>query len=261
MDGESFHQRTFKQRASFDGIGLHTGEPVRLTLAPAPADTGIVFVRTDLAPELEIPAQCGCVVDAVLNTSLGRDGVRIGTVEHILAAPITDRAQIDSHRDQLAGATKDAIGAVAAALDPSLSREALFDAQEGRAELSQRLRLDLCVFREMCRMTAERLSQPDADVAMVQPLRRFSLEFRDVGYQLLRHSDRELFDRFLALLESWGSLENTPPRVQRLREDCRRFGEILDRALENVNKRAELQKLPLDEQAVREALARRMKAV
>ena len=86
MDGESFHQRTFKQRASFDGIGLHTGEPVRLTLAPAPADTGIVFVRTDLAPELEIPAQCGCVVDAVLNTSLGRDGVRIGTVEHILAA-------------------------------------------------------------------------------------------------------------------------------------------------------------------------------
>jgi UDP-3-O-[3-hydroxymyristoyl] N-acetylglucosamine deacetylase len=86
MDGESFHQRTFKQRASFDGIGLHTGEPVRVTLAPAPADSGIVFVRTDLAPDLEIPAQCGCVVDAVLNTSLGRDGVRIGTVEHILAA-------------------------------------------------------------------------------------------------------------------------------------------------------------------------------
>jgi hypothetical protein len=182
-------------------------------------------------------------------------------VPPILAEPITDRAQIDSHRDQLAGATKDAIGAVAAALDPALSREALFDAQEGRAELSQRLRLDLCVFREMCRATAERLFRPDADVAMVEPLRRFSLEFRDVGYQLLRHSDRELFDKFLALLESWGSLENTPPRVQRLREDCRRFGEILDRALENVNKRAELQKLPLDGQAVREALARRLPAV
>ena len=86
MDGESFHQRTFKQRASFQGIGLHTGEPVRVTLAPAPADGGIVFVRTDVAPELEIPAQCACVVDAVLNTSLGRDGVRIGTVEHLLAA-------------------------------------------------------------------------------------------------------------------------------------------------------------------------------
>src|SRR5216683_2709618 len=86
MDGQSFHQRTFKQRASIEGIGLHTGEPVRLTLAPAPADSGIVFVRTDLAPALEIPAQCACVVDTVLNTSLGREGVRIGTVEHLLAA-------------------------------------------------------------------------------------------------------------------------------------------------------------------------------
>src|SRR5438270_498289 len=35
MDGESFHQRTFKQRASYEGIGLHTGETVRLTLVPA----------------------------------------------------------------------------------------------------------------------------------------------------------------------------------------------------------------------------------
>src|SRR5438067_3712432 len=86
MDGQSFHQRTLKQRASIEGIGLHTGQPVRLTLSPAPADSGIVFVRTDLAPGLEIPAQCASVVDSMLNTSLGRDGVRIGTVEHVLAA-------------------------------------------------------------------------------------------------------------------------------------------------------------------------------
>ena len=184
-------------------------------------------------------------------------------VPPILADAITDRVQIDAHRDQLAAATKDAIGSVAAALDPHLSREALFDAQEGRAELSVRLRLDLCLFREMCRETAERLGRAGANVGLVQPLRRFSLEFRDVGYQLLRHSDRELFDRFLDLLESWGgkALENTPQRIQKLREDCRRFGGILDRALENVNKRSELQKIPLDEQAVREALARRLEPV
>jgi hypothetical protein len=182
----------------------------------------------------------------------------------ILAEPLTDRAQIDAHRDHLAAATKDAIGAIATALDPSLSRQVLFDAQEeGRAELSQRLRLDLCVFREMCRATAQRLAQSGAEVAMAQPLRRFSLEFRDVGYQLLRHSDRELFDRFLDLLESWGgsALQDTPQRIQKLREDCRRFAEILDRALENVNKRSELQKLPLDERAVGEALARRLQSV
>jgi hypothetical protein len=184
-------------------------------------------------------------------------------VPPILAQPITDRRQIDGHRDQLAAAAKDAIGAIATALDPGLSREALFDAQEGRAELSVRLRLDLCVFRQMCRATAGRLAQAGADVSMVQPLRRFSLEFRDVGYQLLRHSDRELFDRFLDLLDSWGGSapENTPQRIHKLREDCRRFGEILDRALDNVNRRSELQKLPLDQGTVREALARRLDGV
>jgi UDP-3-O-[3-hydroxymyristoyl] N-acetylglucosamine deacetylase len=86
MDGESFHQRTLRQRASIEGVGLHTGEHVRLTLSPAAADSGIVFVRTDRAPDLEIPAQCAWVADTLLNTSLGRDGVRIGTVEHLLAA-------------------------------------------------------------------------------------------------------------------------------------------------------------------------------
>lgn len=98
MDGESFHQRTFKQRASYEGVGLHTGERVRLTLAPAPADSGISFVRTDLAPGVEIPALSSAVVDTVLNTSLGRGGVRIGTVEHLLAALVgcgIDTARIE----------------------------------------------------------------------------------------------------------------------------------------------------------------------
>jgi len=148
---------------------------------------------------------------------------------------------------------------VAAALDPHLSREALFDAQEGRAELSVRLRLDLCLFREMCRETASASAGPRqrrAGAATSALLAGVSTMF---GYQLLRHSDRELFDRFLDLLESGVERpENTPQRIHKLREDCRRFGGILDRALENVNKRSELQKIPLDEQAVREALARRL---
>jgi UDP-3-O-[3-hydroxymyristoyl] N-acetylglucosamine deacetylase len=85
MDLHPFRQRTFKQRASLDGIGLHTGAKVRLTLAPAPADSGILFVRAD-APGVEIPALADYVVDTTLNTSVGSQGVRIGTVEHLLAA-------------------------------------------------------------------------------------------------------------------------------------------------------------------------------
>ena len=184
-------------------------------------------------------------------------------VPPILSDAITARAQIDAHRDQLASAAKDAIGAIARALDPRLSRQAIFESGEERIEASQRLRLDLRVFRELCRASAERLGASDATVSMVEPVRRFSLEFRDVGYQLLRHSDRELFDRFLDLVRAWGpgGLENTPDRIQKAREDCRRLREVLDRALENVGKRAELKNYPLDEREVREALARRLAAV
>jgi UDP-3-O-[3-hydroxymyristoyl] N-acetylglucosamine deacetylase len=82
MDLHPFRQRTFKQRATLSGIGLHSGAAVRLTLAPAPIDTGLVFVRDGV----EIPALSEFVIDTTLNTSLGRENVRISTVEHLLAA-------------------------------------------------------------------------------------------------------------------------------------------------------------------------------
>jgi UDP-3-O-[3-hydroxymyristoyl] N-acetylglucosamine deacetylase len=82
MDLHPFRQRTLKQRAALSGVGLHSGATVALTLAPAPVDSGIVFVRDGV----EIPALSEFVVDTVLNTSLGRGGIRIGTVEHVLAA-------------------------------------------------------------------------------------------------------------------------------------------------------------------------------
>jgi UDP-3-O-[3-hydroxymyristoyl] N-acetylglucosamine deacetylase len=82
MDLHPFRQRTFKQRAAMSGVGLHSGERVRLTLAPASIDSGIVFTSRGV----EIPALSEFVVDTNLNTSLGRGPVRIGTVEHLLAA-------------------------------------------------------------------------------------------------------------------------------------------------------------------------------
>jgi UDP-3-O-[3-hydroxymyristoyl] N-acetylglucosamine deacetylase len=82
MDLHPFRQRSFKQRASLDGVGLHSGAKVRVTIAPAPADSGVIFVRDGV----EIPALAEFVVDSTMNTSLGRHGIRIGTVEHLLAA-------------------------------------------------------------------------------------------------------------------------------------------------------------------------------
>src|SRR4051812_24911147 len=82
----SFNQRTLRESIQCTGVGLHTGAPVTLTLRPAAPNHGIVFVRTDLPKPLSIPAQSRYVVDTSLATTLGRDGVRVGTVEHILAA-------------------------------------------------------------------------------------------------------------------------------------------------------------------------------
>lgn len=87
----SFHpppqnQRTLQLKTSVEGVGLHTGARVRLTLNPAPVDTGIVFVRTDLPCPVEIPARAELVVDTTLCTTLGRGDARVGTVEHLLAA-------------------------------------------------------------------------------------------------------------------------------------------------------------------------------
>src|SRR5438477_7880860 len=82
MDLLPFRLRAFKLPAGLSGIGLLTGASVRVTLAPAPVDTGIVFVRDGV----EIPALSEFVVDTTMNTSLGRGRVRVGTVEHLLAA-------------------------------------------------------------------------------------------------------------------------------------------------------------------------------
>jgi UDP-3-O-[3-hydroxymyristoyl] N-acetylglucosamine deacetylase len=82
----SFNQRTLREAVSCQGVGLHCGAPVRLTLRPAAEDHGIVFVRTDLAQPVAIPALSGNVVDTSLATTLGKGGVRVGTVEHLCAA-------------------------------------------------------------------------------------------------------------------------------------------------------------------------------
>jgi UDP-3-O-[3-hydroxymyristoyl] N-acetylglucosamine deacetylase len=59
---------------------------VNLTLWPAPAHHGIVFVRMDTPGQVAIPALAQYVVDTSMATTLGKDGVKVGTVEHLLSA-------------------------------------------------------------------------------------------------------------------------------------------------------------------------------
>src|SRR5512139_2973558 len=77
-------QRTIKNEVSFEGIGLHTGRHAKVTLRPAARDTGITFIRSD--KNTVIKAHVGAVIDTAFATTIGHDGVKIRTVEHIMAA-------------------------------------------------------------------------------------------------------------------------------------------------------------------------------
>ncbi len=79
-------QRTLKNVIRATGVGLHTGEKVYLTLRPAPVDTGIVFVRTDLGEPVTIAARTENVGDTTMATTLTDGRASISTVEHLMAA-------------------------------------------------------------------------------------------------------------------------------------------------------------------------------
>ena len=81
------NQRTLKKNYSFKGKGLHTGKPVNMTVKPAPANTGVVFVRTDIPQSPVIEALACNVSKTDRSTSLcNKDGIAVFTVEHILSA-------------------------------------------------------------------------------------------------------------------------------------------------------------------------------
>lgn len=79
-------QKTLKNTIRCTGIGLHGGKKIYLSLRPAPVNTGILFHRTDQNGAL-VPATVKNVVDTQLCSSIANhDGVRVSTIEHLLAA-------------------------------------------------------------------------------------------------------------------------------------------------------------------------------
>jgi UDP-3-O-[3-hydroxymyristoyl] N-acetylglucosamine deacetylase len=79
-------QRTLKKSINATGVGLHTGEKVKMTLRPAAPDTGIVFRRVDLPDSAEIKVQPQYVCDTRMCSALEHEGVRVATVEHLMSA-------------------------------------------------------------------------------------------------------------------------------------------------------------------------------
>lgn len=79
------NRKTIANIVAIEGVGLHSGVYTRIELRPAEAGTGIVFLRTDLG-NLQIPAIQSSTTSLDYATTVGKDDVAIGTVEHLLSA-------------------------------------------------------------------------------------------------------------------------------------------------------------------------------
>lgn len=79
-------QKTLASEYTFKGVGLHTGREVTMKIKPAPANTGFVFVRTDLEGNPHIEADANYVTSTERGTTIEKKGVKIHTTEHLLAA-------------------------------------------------------------------------------------------------------------------------------------------------------------------------------
>ncbi|MEI6846667.1 MAG: bifunctional UDP-3-O-[3-hydroxymyristoyl] N-acetylglucosamine deacetylase/3-hydroxyacyl-ACP dehydratase [Chlorobiaceae bacterium] len=95
------HQRTLQKEVSLWGTGLHTGKECKITFKPAPVNYGYRFVRTDSEDSSEIPALIENVVDVLRGTTIGLNGVKVHTTEHVLASLYG--LEIDNCRIELSG--------------------------------------------------------------------------------------------------------------------------------------------------------------
>lgn len=96
------NQRTILAPTSFEGIGLHTGKQCKVVLRPAEEDTGIVFFRVDRGIIIKLHPLA--VVDTSFATTIGYNGTRIKTIEHLMAALSAleiDNITIDIHGPEI----------------------------------------------------------------------------------------------------------------------------------------------------------------
>ena len=86
LNQRSLKQRTIREAVYGIGIGVHSGEKVRLAMRPSGPDSGIHFLRTDIKGALPIQASAENVSDTTLATSVANGGVSVATVEHLMSA-------------------------------------------------------------------------------------------------------------------------------------------------------------------------------
>lgn len=166
--------------------------------------------------------------------------------------PKIDRQALNAGRDTLSEAARTAASALALAIEPTSQTADLFDGERSRRDRAERLRKDLWIGSQLLKSALEALlpamkGEPTRPFARLAALQRFSRDFKQVGYYLLRVGDHDPFDRFFNALEALLNTAPSPARDRHLYLECRRFLTIAERGFALVTRRAELLDAPFTE--------------
>ncbi|MCG8590891.1 MAG: UDP-3-O-acyl-N-acetylglucosamine deacetylase [Proteobacteria bacterium] len=191
-------QHTIAEKVSCTGIGLHSGAPVELTLHPARADHGIVFVRRGGGASTEIPARPGAVHSTQHATTLGVNGRTIGTVEHLLAALYG--LHIDNVRIEVNGPEVPVMDGSASPFVYLLRSAGLYPQRRRRALLRIRRPVEVRAGERRIRIEPAKQLEIDYGIDFAHPV---------IGRQRLRlrRIDPASFERELAPARTFGFLD------------------------------------------------------
>ncbi|MCP3104430.1 hypothetical protein LZ198_36760 [Myxococcus sp. K15C18031901] len=222
---------------------------VRVLLALVRSETHALaaWMHSDLSPRAGAkPLQAAALRAA---RDLARETERIG--REVLA-------QVDREPDaaaRAAGAFTTLLRAQVVALVEALApngglNEGVFDGLVSPQDAALRLRKDLWVYAQLCRVAEGHLRNDDVPAAerALDAIKSFLTYFHDGGYQLLRYADYDAFDRFTALLVELPWPPEGPGIRARLAEDLRRFGQTLESTFHAVSRRTLLQGRGFDRQ-------------
>lgn len=131
------NQNTIKSEVSLQGIGIHTGEKVKVTFKPAPIDSGINFIRVDLPEKPAICANIPNVLEASLRirrTAIGKENAQVHTIEHFMAS--FSGLGIDNINVEIDGPETPGLDGSAKEIVAALKKAGISQQQAQRRELS-----------------------------------------------------------------------------------------------------------------------------
>lgn len=197
MQGElmGLRQKTLKNAVTLTGVGLHSGKPMKVTLKPARAGQGLLFVRTDLDRSPLIAAHYKNVINTQLATTLGCGKVTISTVEHVLAA--LQGAQVDNAIIEVDGVEVPILDGSAAPFFEAIQSVGVVSLNQSRPYLSLRRKVELKLAEKWA------VAEPSSCLEI-----RASVEFDhpSIGYQEFHYTHGETPFSELASARTFGFL-------------------------------------------------------